>query len=86
MAATLGWQFLDKNGEKLLLFGEKLIYVKTTIPPQYLNDLELKAVFPIAQKPSTLQEALASTAENLEKRLLVWAKCCFSSTPQTLFA
>ncbi|MDZ7878653.1 MAG: glycerate kinase [Saprospiraceae bacterium] len=37
------------------------------IPPQYINDLELKAAFSIAQKPCSLQEALVSTAENLEK-------------------
>jgi glycerate kinase len=29
--------------------------------------LGLKAAFSIAQKPCTLQEALAATAENLEK-------------------
>ena len=36
-------------------------------PPQYLKDLGLKAAFPIGQKPSLLPEALALTAENLEK-------------------
>jgi glycerate 2-kinase len=36
-------------------------------PPPYLKDLGLKAAFSIAQKPSTLPEALALTAENLEK-------------------
>ena len=36
-------------------------------PPQYLNDLGLKAAFSIAQKPCLLQEALNLTAENLEK-------------------
>jgi glycerate 2-kinase len=36
-------------------------------PPQYLRDLGLKAAFSIAQKPCTLPEALAATAENLEK-------------------
>ena len=36
-------------------------------PPQYINDLGLKAAFPIGQKPSTLSDALAFTAENLEK-------------------
>jgi glycerate 2-kinase len=36
-------------------------------PPQYVKDLGLKAAFPIAQKPYTLSEALALTAENLEK-------------------
>jgi glycerate 2-kinase len=35
--------------------------------PQDIRDLGLKAAFSIAQKPSTLQEALRSTAENLEK-------------------
>jgi glycerate 2-kinase len=35
--------------------------------PQYLSDLGLKAAFSIAQKPSSLQEALDLTAENLEK-------------------
>ena len=36
-------------------------------PPQYLKDLGLKAAFSIAQKPCSLREALATTAENLEK-------------------
>jgi glycerate 2-kinase len=36
-------------------------------PPQFLSDLGLKAAFSIAQKPCSLQEALALTAENLEK-------------------
>lgn len=36
-------------------------------PPQYLKELGLKAAFSIAQKPCNLQEALAATAENLEK-------------------
>ena len=35
--------------------------------PQYLMDLGLKAAFSIAQKPSTLDEALFLTNENLEK-------------------
>jgi glycerate 2-kinase len=35
--------------------------------PQYLRDLGLNAAFSIGQKPSTLQEALGLTAENLEK-------------------
>jgi glycerate kinase len=35
--------------------------------PQYVSDLGLKAAFSIAQKPCTLPEALALTAENLEK-------------------
>ncbi len=35
--------------------------------PQYLNHLGLKAAFSIAQKPCLLTEALALTAENLEK-------------------
>ncbi len=36
------------------------------LPPQYLSDLGLKAAFSIAQKPCTLPEALAATAQNLE--------------------
>jgi glycerate 2-kinase len=36
-------------------------------PPQYLTNLGLKAAFSIAQKPSTLPEAIALTAENLQK-------------------
>jgi glycerate kinase len=43
-------------------------------PPQYLNDLGLKAAFSIAQKPCTLQEALAETANNLEKTTFNVAK------------
>jgi glycerate 2-kinase len=35
--------------------------------PQYLSDLGVYAAFSIAQKPCTLPEALAETAENLEK-------------------
>jgi glycerate 2-kinase len=34
--------------------------------PSYLQNLNLKAAFPINQKPCTLEEALASTAINLE--------------------
>ena len=37
------------------------------LTPQYVRDLGLKAAFSIAQKPYTLPEALALTAENLEK-------------------
>jgi glycerate kinase len=36
-------------------------------PPQYIHDLGLTAAFSIAHKPTTLSEALATTAENLEK-------------------
>lgn len=36
------------------------------LPPQYLNDLGLKAAFSIAPKPCSLAEALENTAENLE--------------------
>lgn len=35
MAAALGWQFLDKNGEKLLPIGESLNKIETITPPQY---------------------------------------------------
>ena len=35
--------------------------------PQYVADLGLLAAFPIGQKPTNLAEALAATAENLEK-------------------
>lgn len=48
-------------------------------PPQYLNDLGLKAAFSIAQKPCTLQEALAETAENLEKTAFNIGRIMFSS-------
>jgi glycerate 2-kinase len=36
------------------------------LPPQYVNDLGLKAAFSITQKPCTLAEALPQTAKNLE--------------------
>jgi glycerate 2-kinase len=36
------------------------------LPPQYLDDLGLKAAFSITPKPCTLPEALAETAKNLE--------------------
>jgi glycerate kinase len=36
------------------------------LPPQYLNELGLKAAFSITPKPCTLPEALAETAKNLE--------------------
>jgi glycerate 2-kinase len=48
------------------------------LPPQYLNELGLKAAFSITPKPCTLAEALPQTAKNLENtafniaRLLRW--------------
>jgi glycerate 2-kinase len=38
MAAALGWQFLDKNGENVSPIGENLIKIEKAIPPQY-NDV-----------------------------------------------
>ncbi|MBL7818838.1 MAG: glycerate kinase [Saprospiraceae bacterium] len=35
LAAALGWQFLDKNGEILQPIGENLNEIRTTRPPQY---------------------------------------------------
>ena len=35
MAAALGWQFLDKNGENVSPIGENLIKIEKAIPPQY---------------------------------------------------
>ena len=46
-------------------------------PPQYIADLGLKAAFSIAQKPCSLQEALAATAENLEKTAFNVGKLLF---------
>ena len=46
-------------------------------PPQYVADLGLKAAFSIAQKPCSLQEALAATAENLEKTAFNVGKLLF---------
>lgn len=36
------------------------------LPPQYLNELGVKAAFSITPKPCTLPEALTATAQNLE--------------------
>ncbi len=38
MAAALGWQFLDKNGENVSPIGGNLIKIEKAIPPQY-NDV-----------------------------------------------
>ena len=46
-------------------------------PPQYIADLGLKAAFSIAQKPCSLPEALAATAENLEKTAFNVGKLLF---------
>lgn len=44
------------------------------LPPQYLNDLGLKAAFSITPKPCTLSEALTATAQNLENTAFNIAK------------
>jgi glycerate 2-kinase len=38
MAAALGWQFLDKNGEIVLPIGENLIKIEKIAPPQYKTE------------------------------------------------